>query len=316
MINFSFLKKNPLSKGLQTYSCVLVCGALLAGCHHSETGGVLNPKGLIAKTENEILFSAVGIMLLVVIPVIVMSFIFAYRYRATNKNHPSYQPTWSHSVLLEAIWWGIPCIIIVVLSVITWNSTHKLDPYQPFKETFQMEGKPLRIDAVSLEWKWLFIYPEQNIATINHINIPKDREIEFWITSEAPMSSFFIPQLGSQIYSMAGMRTKLHLIANETGQFEGLNSQYNGDGFSHMRFNVDVTDSVHFDQWVKSVKHSPKNKKLTRSLYCSQLLEKSIKHPSTFYSSVDEPNKMFHRIMAQYMKPDNQYCESIVKLKP
>ena len=178
---------------------------------------ILDPKGAIAAAEKSILLDAVALMLLVVVPVIVMSALFAWRYRAKNQR-ATYTPSWAQSHLLEAICWGIPCVIIIILAILTWISTHKLDPYRPL----QHAKKPLVIQAVALNWKWLFIYPEQHIATVNLVQFPVDRPVEFLVTADAPMNSFAIPQLAGQIYAMSGMRTRLHLIANAVGDYRGL----------------------------------------------------------------------------------------------
>ena len=185
---------------------------LLAGCNLT----VLDPKGMIAAEEKTLILVATGLMLLVVIPVIIMTLVFAWKYRSTN-TRARYEPDWSHSNAIEAVVWLIPCLIIVVLGWITYKSTHALDPYKPI----QSDVKPITVEAVSLDWKWLFIYPELKIATVNQLAIPANTPINFKITSDTVMNAFFIPQLGSQVYAMAGMQTKLHLIANETGVFDG-----------------------------------------------------------------------------------------------
>ena len=266
----------------------------LSGCVHV-TGGVLDPKGLVAKEERTLMFDSVALMLIVVIPVIIMSFAFAFRYRARHGNKSRYRPNWCHNVALEAIWWGVPCIIIIALGIITWITSHRLDPYRPLDKG----GKPMVIQAVSLQWKWLFIYPEQGIATVNQIDIPRGRQVEFQLTSVAPMSAFFIPQLSSQIYTMAGMRTRLHLYTDNEGTYRGLNAQYNGDGFSDMEFKVNVVAPEAFTQWVQMVKSS--NSQLTLPIY-QQLVKPTIAAPVTYYSSV-MPG-LFRRIMMSYMMPN------------
>lgn len=177
---------------------------LLGGCNME----ILSPKGDIGAQEKTLLFTATGLMLLVVIPVIIMILTFAWKYRASNTK-ADYQPKWAHSTAIEVVVWTVPCIIVAILAVITWRSTHALDPYKPLVS----EHKPVTIEVVSLDWKWLFIYPEYDIATVNEIAFPVDVPVNFRITSASVMNSFFIPQLGSQIYSMAGMETKLHLNA-------------------------------------------------------------------------------------------------------
>ena len=278
---------------LAVFGTALVFG--LSGCKLLHTG-VLNPKGIVAHQERQLLFDAVALMLIVVIPVIIMSFAFAFRYRASHKTS-EYKPTWSHSVLIECDCWGVPCVIIVILGIMTWKKTHSLDPYHPVAN---VPGKPLLIEAVALPWKWLFIYPEQKVATVNYVEMPRGRQVEFYISSDnVPMSAFFIPQLGSQIYSMAGMRTRLHLVATEDGTYKGLDTQYNGAGFSEMHFKTNVVESADFDKWVTHVQQA--NSKLSFTEY-RKLLKPSIAAPVMYFSAV-EPN-LFNRIMMQYMKPN------------
>lgn len=267
--------------------CILVS---LSGCQVVH-GGVLYPKGLIAYQERQLLFDSIALMMIVVIPVIIMSIAFVVRYRASHKT-ADYKPNWSHSVLLESIWWGVPCVIIVVLGIMTWRSSHQLDPYRKLN----IPGKPLVVEAIALPWKWVFIYPEQNIATVNKLVIPVGRQISFRLTSDnVPMSAFFIPQLGSQIYTMAGMRTRLHLIANHTGTFEGLNSQYNGAGFSDMHFVVNVVSASDMKTWVQTAKRAAKP--LSEAAY-EKLLKPSMKDPAQIFSSVK--SDLFKNTMKTY----------------
>jgi cytochrome o ubiquinol oxidase subunit II len=262
----------------------------ITGCQQKLTG-VLAPKGLITYEERKLLFDAVALMLIVVIPVIIMSFAFVFRYRETHKTS-EYKPNWAHSVFLEAIWWGVPCVIIVILGIMTWKTTHQLDPYRKI----DVPGKPMLIQGIALPWKWLFIYPEQNIATVNYLELPKDRQIEFWLTTDnTPMSSFFIPQLGSQIYNMAGMRTRLHLLANHTGVLQGLNTQYNGKGFSDMHFKVDVVEPAQMEKWIQHVKQS--KTPLTLANY-NKIRQPSEKAPIQYFSKV-APN-LFNQVIQSY----------------
>ena len=271
-------------------SCILLS---LAGCQE-HMGGVLNPKGIIAFQERKLLFDAVALMLIVVLPVIIMSFTFVYHYQISHKTR-DYKPNWSHNVFLEAFWWGIPCAIILVLGIVTWKKTHKLDPFQPIEGA----GKPMIIEAIALPWKWLFIYPEQKIATLNYLEIPRGRQVEFWLTADnVPMSAFFIPQLGSQIYTMAGMRTRLHLIASATGTFEGMNTQYNGDGFSDMHFTVNVVEPAEMQQWVAKVKSS--QKALSQVAFDS-LLTPTVANKPELYAGV-QPN-LFDTVIKSYLVP-------------
>ncbi|SBS25458.1 Cytochrome bo(3) ubiquinol oxidase subunit 2 precursor [Marinomonas spartinae] len=219
--------------------------ALLAGCQ----GGVLDPKGQVGIEEKQLIIVATVLMLLVVIPVIFMTLYFAWKYR--EGRNEIYEPKWSHSTKIEAIVWTIPIIIVIILGVITWKSTHALDPYKPLKS----DKDHINVQVVSMNWKWLFIYPDLGIASVNELRFPANVPVSFQITSEATMNSFFIPQLGSQIYSMAGMITKLHLIANEPGTYKGYSANYSGPGFTGMKFNAIAMDSeADFDKWVEGVK--------------------------------------------------------------
>lgn len=263
---------------------------LLNGCNKLV---IFNPKGSIASDEKDIIIISTLLMLIVVIPVILMTFIFAWRYRASNLK-ATYTPEWAHSVKLELIWWAIPCIIISILGVITWKSAHDLDPYKPLR----ISGKPVTIQVIALDWKWLFIYPEENIAVVNYMQIPENRPINFKITADAPMNSFWIPQLGGQIYAMPGMQSKLHLIAQEKGQYEGLSASFSGNGFSDMKFIVKVTSNEDFMQWVSSVKQS--QIKLTFKEY-NNLIRPSENNSKQYYSFVE--TDLFKSVILKYMVP-------------
>ncbi len=213
---------------------------LLAGCNSA----ILNPKGQIGHDEKQLLITSVVLMLIVVIPVIVMTIAFAWKYRASNTK-ARYEPDWSHSTAIEVVVWSIPCVIILVLAVLTWRSSHALDPYRPLDS----DVKPITIEAVSLDWKWMFIYPDQNIATVNEIAFPVHTPLNFKITSDTVMNSFFIPHLGTMIYAMAGMETKLHLVANEPGEYFGLSTNYSGHGF----FEDELQGACHRSGWLRCV---------------------------------------------------------------
>ncbi|MEQ8078960.1 ubiquinol oxidase subunit II [Xanthomonas hortorum pv. vitians] len=263
---------------------------LLAGCNSA----ILNPKGQIGHDEKQLLITSVVLMLIVVIPVIVMTIAFAWKYRASNTK-ARYEPDWSHSTAIEVVVWSIPCVIILVLAVLTWRSSHALDPYRPLDS----DVKPLTIEAVSLDWKWMFIYPDQNIATVNEIAFPVHTPLNFKITSDTVMNSFFIPHLGTMIYAMAGMETKLHLVANEPGEYFGLSTNYSGHGFSKMSFKAHAVDQAGFDAWVAKVKASPKA--LTAAEYQVLAANRNDKeqYPVTYYSSVQDG--MFRSLIDKYM---------------
>jgi len=264
----------------------------LVGCKEHFIG-VLNPKGVIAYQERKLFFDTLALMLIVVLPVIIMSFTFIYHYQISHRI-TDYKPEWSHSYFLEALWWGIPCVIILILGIMTWKTTHELDPYRTIAGHDQ---PPMLIEVIALPWKWLFIYPEQGIATINYLEIPVGQQIEYWMTTDnVPMSAFFVPQLGSQIYTMAGMRTRLHLVANEVGIYEGMNTQYNGNGFSDMHFSVHVVQPDEMQNWIAQVKKSSNH--LTNSDYMD-LLKPSINDLPKYYEGI-EPS-LFDNVIQLYM---------------
>jgi len=254
----------------------------------------------VGADEKSLIITATVLMLLVVVPVILMTLGFAWKYRASNEN-ATYTPKWSHSNKIEAIVWIIPIIIVTFLAVLTWNTTHKLDPYRPLDSA----KKPINIQVVALDWKWLFIYPDLNIATVNEIAFPANTPVNFKITSDAAMNSFFIPQLGGQIYAMAGMQTKLHLIANEPGSFNGMSSNYSGGGFSGMKFKAIATATpAEFDAWVKKARDG---KALDAGSY-QQLLKRSENNPVQYYSSVT-PN-LFYGVLNKYVASHQTAMES------
>ncbi|NDU86418.1 MAG: ubiquinol oxidase subunit II [Ferrovum sp.] len=214
---------------------------------------VLTPKGYIASHEKTLILTALGLMLLVVVPVILMTVIFAWKYRATNA-HADYDPEWDHSTRIEVVIWLVPTVIVAILGTLVWTSSHALSPYRPLASS----QPPLKIQVVAMDWKWLFIYPAQKVATVNQLVIPAGVPVDFIITSDAVMSSFFIPQLGGQIYAMAGMTTHLHLIADEPGVFQGYNTQFSGQGFSGMHFETVATSQDSYNQWITQIREQGK----------------------------------------------------------
>ncbi|KEA64646.1 Cytochrome O ubiquinol oxidase subunit II [Marinobacterium lacunae] len=267
----------------------LLLVALLTGCKE----GILAPKGQVAADEKSLIITATLLMLIVVIPVIVLTLYFAWRYRASN-TRATYTPKWAHSNRIELVVWLVPCLIVSILGVITWRTTHELDPYQPLAG----EADPITVEVVSLDWKWLFIYPERKIATVNELVFPAHRQVRFKITSDSVMNSFFIPQLGSQIYSMAGMETKLHLIADEPGVYDGFSANYSGGGFTGMSFKARATASeADFDTWVEQVRAGDKT--LDQQSY-KVLAQRSENHPIEHYAHVSEG--LFDTVLKQYMR--------------
>ncbi|GAA0595976.1 ubiquinol oxidase subunit II [Paenochrobactrum glaciei] len=255
----------------------------MSGCQQV----LLDPKGAVGMQERNLIYFATGLMLLVVIPVIFMTLYFAWKYRASNEE-ADYQPDWHHSTKIELAVWLIPCAIIVVLGTVTWFATHKLDPYRPLDS----DVPPLEVEVTALDWKWVFFYPQYGIATVNEMAMPVDVPVNFKLTSGTVMNSFFIPALGSQVYTMAGMQTKLHLIANHEGVFDGMSANYSGAGFAQMRFKAHSFDQAGFDKWVAEVK--TKGDVLDRTRYMS-LEQPSEKHPVQYFTYNDPT--LYHDII-------------------
>ena len=226
---------------------VLLGLALLAGC----TEGVLDPQGPIAAAERQIMLNATGIMLAIVIPTILATLGVAAWFRASNKR-ARYLPSFEHSGRLELLVWAIPAMTVLLVGGVAWVGAHDLDPGKPISST----AKPVNVQVVSLDWKWLFIYPEQGIASVNKLVVPVGTPISFELTSSSVMNSFFVPQLGSQIYTMSGMATRLHLQADHLGTYAGLSTMFSGDGFSDMRFTVDAVTNDGFAQWVRQTRQT------------------------------------------------------------
>jgi len=233
-----------------------VLGAGLSGCNLV----LLNPSGDVALQQGHLIVISTLLMLLIIVPVIALTFFFAWRYRHSNQDAP-YTPDWDHSIQLEILIWAAPLLIIIALGAITWISTHTLDPYRPLmridaRRPIPAQSAPLTVQVVALDWKWLFIYPEQGIAVVNELAAPVDQQVRFDITASSVMNSFYIPALAGQIYAMPGMQTQLHAVINAPGRYEGFSANYSGAGFSRMRFQFLGTAPADFDKWVQDVKAS------------------------------------------------------------
>jgi cytochrome o ubiquinol oxidase subunit 2 len=264
---------------------------------HAAHGAVLDPKGLIGHQERRLMIVATLLGLLVIVPVFVMLFFIAWKYREGNTGKAiRYTPEWDHSRLAETIWWTGPLVIILILSAIIWRSTHALDPFKPLASS----RPPLTIQVVALQWKWLFIYPEQHIATVNYVQFPAQTPVNFEITADAPMNSFWIPQLGGQIYAMAGMSTQLHLMADGNGSYAGSSANLSGAGFSGMRFTAKSTSAAAFSQWVSSVQQSTVS--LNPALY-SKLAQPSANVPVASFGS--PAANLYDSVIMKYMAPTN-----------
>lgn len=273
---------------------LVILGAFIAVAvvylHHVNIP-ILNPKGTIAAKEQHLIYIALLLSIIVVIPVFTLLFTFAWKYRATNTT-ASYSPDLDHNAFAETLWWLIPGALITVLSIITWNSSHALDPYKPITS----KTPEMTIQVVALDWKWLFIYPSQHIATVNYVQIPVNTPIKFQITSDAPMNSFWVPQLGGQIYAMPGMSTELHLMATSMGNFYGSSANISGVGFSGMNFRVTSTSNQDFMSWVRHVKGTVNP--MDFSIY-DQVAKPSQNATITYYSSVSQG--LYDTIVNKYM---------------
>ncbi|NYF34972.1 ubiquinol oxidase subunit II [Stenotrophomonas sp. JAI102] len=269
---------------------------LLTGCKNLE---LFNPMGSIAEQEMQLILVCTGLMLLVVIPVIILTLYFAWHYRESNKN-ATYAPTWSHSTAIEVVVWTIPCLIVVVLGVLIWKSTHALDPYRPIAS-----DKPaLRVEVVSLNWKWLFIYPDHNVATVNELVMPVDTPVAFKLTSESMMNAFFVPQLGSMVYTMPAMQTRLHLIGHTPGTYAGMSSAYSGSGFSDMKFDARVMTEADFTQWLAQSRGTDEHLDQAR---LAELEKPTHGAPMQRFASVD--TGLFDSILRRYGgMPDDEIC--------
>ncbi len=253
---------------------------------------ILNPKGAIAFQERDLMITALFLMFLVVVPVFILAIHVATKYRAGNKK-AVYMPDWDHSTKLQIFLWAFPFTIICLLSTLNWITAHKLDPHDAIAST----KKPITIQVVALRWKWLFIYPEQNIATVNYVAFPENMPIDFELTaSDTPMNSFWIPQLGGQIYAMSGMATQTHLIANGIGQYRGSNAEINGAGFADMDFIARSVSQRDFADWVSTVKQS--QNALTLETF-NILSKPSQDNPRAYYSSTED--NLYTTIVMKYM---------------
>ncbi|WP_255356633.1 ubiquinol oxidase subunit II [Thioclava sp. SK-1] len=265
---------------------MLLAAVSLAGCQYD----VLVPKGWVGAEQRDLLIISTLLMLIVIIPVLVMAVYFPIKYRADREDTSDYTPEWSHSTKLEIWVWGVPIAIVVALGWFTAVYTHRLDPYRSLEHL--TDAQPLEVQAVSLDWKWLFIYPELGVASVNELAIPEGRPINISLSSSTVMNTFWVPALGGMIYSMTGMETKLHLIADETGTFASRSGHYSGPGFDKMVFNTESMTATDFDSWVAKVRAEGDD--LSAEAYL-QLEKPVIDAPISYYASVDDG--LFDRIV-------------------
>ena len=272
---------------------------------------VMAPSGDVAMQQRDLILISTALMLLIVLPVMGTIGWFAWKYRA-KAQAKDYDPDWDHSTSLELLIWSAPLLIIIALGAVTWTSTHLLDPYRPIERIDSARkvdpaAKRLQVEVVAMDWKWLFIYPELGIATVNELAAPVDRPIEFKITSSTIMNSFFVPALAGQIYAMPGMQTTLHAVANKPGTFDGFSANYSGAGFSNMRFKFHAMDQGGFDQWVARVKASGAT--LDRATYV-KLEQPSEKVKPTYFAGV-EP-RLFHAALNMCAQPGKRCMDEIM----
>ncbi len=283
--------------------------ALLGGCNLV----VLDPSGDVAARQRDLLVESTGLMLLIIVPVIALTLLFAWRYRASNKA-ATYAPDWDHSTQLELVIWGAPLLIIICLGAMTWMGTHLLDPYRPIDRlasgrSLGGANTRLEVDVVALDWKWLFIYPQLGIATVNQIAAPANRTIDFRITSSSVMNSFSIPALAGQIYAMPGMETTLYAVMNETGTYDGFSANYSGAGFSGMHFPFASLSGDAFDKWVAQIKSG--GGALGRSDYL-ELEKPSENVPARGYASV-EPG-LYNAIVNECVEPGKMCLSQMAEI--
>jgi len=291
----SFMKKSIVS---------LIILSALAGCNMV----VMSPSGDIAAQQRDLIVISTILMLIIIVPVIFLTFFFAWRYRESNRS-AHYDPEWHHSTALEVVIWTAPLLIIIALGAITWVNTHKLDPYRSLDRIDSARPvatgtKPLTIEVVALDWKWLFFYPDYGIATVNELAAPVDMPIEFKITASSVMNSFYIPALAGMIYAMPGMQTRLNAVINRPGEYEGISSNFSGEGFSHMRFAFHGVDAEGFESWINRVKQN--GAPLNRDTYL-KLEKPSSREPVRYFGAVEAG--LFEAVLNMCVRP-GQMCMS------
>jgi len=279
---------------------------LLAGCNHA----VLNPAGEIARQQRDLIYTSTALMLLIIVPVMILIVVFAWRYRKGKGG--TYDPDFDHSTSLELVIWAAPLMIIIALGALTWSSTHLLDPFRPLdrhtlSKASQAAGEPLRVQVIALDWKWLFIYPEQGIATVNELVLPVDREVRFDITSSNMMNTFYAPTLAGMIYAMPGMQSTLHAVLNRPVVSEGFSGNYSGAGFSDMRFRLRGVSQSEFANWAEEARGG--GQRLDLAAY-GQLVKPSEKVPRMSFGAV-RPD-LFRRVVERCVEPGKPCMSEIM----
>ncbi len=277
---------------------VAVVIALLSWYLSKHNVAVLSPAGEVGRKERDLIRFAIILSAIVVLPVFALTIFIAVKYNENNKHSKvKYTPDWDHSRLFESIWWGIPMIIIAVLSVVTWTSSHSLDPYK----ALSYKTPAIPVEVIAMDWKWLFIYPNEGIACVNQLNIPVNTPVDFYITSDSVMNSFWIPRLGGQIYAMPGMSTQLHLIANKLGSYYGSSANISGVGFAGMHFKTIAMTNANFAGWVSSAQDSYNYLNLNNY---NQLAQPSQNNSVVYYSDI--ANNLFDKVVESFTSPAYQ----------
>jgi cytochrome o ubiquinol oxidase subunit 2 len=277
---------------------------LLGGCNLV----LLDPSGDVARQQSDIMIITTIIIALIIVPVLVAIGVVAWRYRASNKR-ATYDPHWDHSPQLELWVWAGPLLIIIAVGAVSWIGTHQTDPYRPLDRVaaghpVPADIKPLEVDVVSLRWKWLFLYPQYGIATVNELAAPVDRPIRFQLTGDTMMDSFFVPALAGQIYTMPGMQTILHGVINQPGEYKGFSANFSGSGFTDMRFMFHGMTTQDFDAWVGKVRAAGGD--LDLAAY-DRLREPSRATPVQYYAKFDAD--LYRRILNMCVRP-GETCRS------
>ena len=275
-------------------STILILGLGLFACLHGADLRILNPQGPVGSEERYVIWITLLLCAFIVIPVFIFLFVFAWKYRASNEDvHKEHAPEWDHdSWTAELSWWLGPTLIVIFLGIIAWQTSHQLDPFK----RLQSANPEITVQVVALDWKWLFIYPDYGIASVNMVEFPENTPVHFYITSDAPMNSFWIPSLGGQIMAMPGMTTQLNLLADKSGTYNGFSSNISGEGFAGMTFNAKSVSESDFQAWVKSVKtmSNPLN-----TVTYAILAQPSSYAPVTYYSSVQ--SELYTMSVMKYM---------------
>ncbi|HVS58550.1 MAG TPA: COX aromatic rich motif-containing protein [Candidatus Saccharimonadales bacterium] len=277
---------------------VLALFAALGVYLHGHSIPVLHPAGAVGQKERGLLIVGLLLSAIVVLPTFALTIFIALRYRENNPKRSGkkikYEPDFDHSPLFESIWWGVPILIIGILSVVAWNSSHSLDPYKKL----DANKNQLVVQVVALDWKWLFVYPEQHVASVNLAEIPVNTPVEFQVTSDTIMNSFWVPSLGGQIYAMPGMITQLHLMTDKAGSYFGSPANIAGKGFSRMDFTVRAGSQRDFNRWIATARTSSRT--LNAAAY-TVLSKPSMSVPVSYYSYV--PDGFVTDVAMRYMAP-------------